>query len=89
VSQQKAPQGRPRALGRRAGKGPGEEGETLMARPLPRRAARGRFVKAKPPPLDPALVRRLGTILADCVTYDNVLETLRPPREPIWEGDLR
>jgi hypothetical protein len=48
----------------------------------PRNPKTGRFIK-KAPPLDPALVRRLGAITVDCQTYDNVLERLRPPRPPV------
>jgi hypothetical protein len=55
---------------------------------LPPRDTRGRFCKATPP-LDPQLVKRLGTILVPCTTYDNVLEELRPPRAPVWEEDWR
>jgi hypothetical protein len=66
-----------------------EEGEVLMTRRPQLRDAKGQFCKAKPPPLDPALLKRLGTIVVNCVTYDNVLEELRLPREPIREEDLR
>jgi hypothetical protein len=54
----------------------------MSARPrLPPRDARGRFIKRRPPPLDPALVRRLGVDVIDVVPHEpNVLEV---PREHV------
>jgi hypothetical protein len=48
-------------------------------RKLPPRDKKGRFVKVpKPPPLDPELVKQLGSTIVRLKPPQNVLEELRP-----------